>query len=319
MSILGSIFRLTRWVFFLLCFALLALTLICNLPDETNAWSVATRKMLWLTSTLVHMMVLPADKYLIHLKAWSHISKNTKKDDPQALIDALDAYGWKGNFMVSMGDRKSVFLDRAMEKCERDLKSPEGGHGPGLQIAVELGSFLGYSTVRIAHNLVKNGGRNNSTLISVDPDSLAHVVSLAMVDHAGLRDKVDFRLDYSYNVFRQLKKEGKQIDFLLLDHEKSVYLSDLKLALELGLLHRNSIIVADNIILPGAPDLKKFVTERTDLFETKVERSTVEYTEWEDEVTISQCIGCPRKGEKDSWCKTCDPGKTTNAEGRSEL
>lgn len=292
----GSIFRVTRWLFFLSIPLLIG---ICYIPGD-NPVTMNVRKALGLAGILIHVYLLSADSYLVHLKVWNHIEKTTKRNDPDGVIAAIDAFGWAGNMMINMGDRKSVFLDRAMAECERQLSSSSGGKG--VEIAVELGSFLGYSTVRMARNLVTNGGgKTKSTLISVDPDALSRVVSLAIVDHAGLRDKVDFRQDYSYNVLHQLKKEGKQIDVLLLDHVKELYLSDLKLALELGLLHRHSYIVADNVLRPGAPELRKFVTERRDLFETTVEKSFVEYLDVEDEVTVSRCIKCPLKGEKHSW------------------
>lgn len=40
---------------------------------------------------------------------------------------------------------------------------------------------------------------------------------------------------------------------------KKFYLSDLKLALQLDLLAQNCVVVADNILSPGAPDYKSFM------------------------------------------------------------
>jgi predicted O-methyltransferase YrrM len=37
------------------------------------------------------------------------------------------------------------------------------------------------------------------------------------------------------------------------DHDKNAYLSDLELIIDAGWLHPGSVIVADNILVPGAP------------------------------------------------------------------
>lgn len=100
---------------------------------------------------------------------------------------------------------------------------------------------------------------------------------------------------------------------------KHLYVSDVKLALKLGLLKPGALIVGDNIKTPGAPEFLEFVTKPalqrqfvleeleagTDnsdtvlelrkvlkkhgrLFETEVESTFVEYHTWlPDEMTIS--------------------------------
>ena len=68
------------------------------------------------------------------------------------------------------------------------------------------------------------------------------------------------------------KEEGKQIDFLFIDHVKHLYLSDLKLALELQILAKGCVVVGDNILYPGSPDYKAYMLsdEGHKLFKTEV-------------------------------------------------
>lgn len=40
-------------------------------------------------------------------------------------------------------------------------------------------------------------------------------------------------------------------DFVFIDHEKSLYIPDLKRVLETGLLWKGSVVLADNMIYPG--------------------------------------------------------------------
>lgn len=82
--------------------------------------------------------------------------------------------------------------------------------------------------------------------------------------------------DYSDNFLRTLAEKKIQIDFLFIDHVKNLYLKDLKLALALGLLKPGTIVVADNVLKPGAPDYRAFV-ESDSRFETTTHHTFVEY------------------------------------------
>jgi catechol O-methyltransferase len=49
--------------------------------------------------------------------------------------------------------------------------------------------------------------------------------------------------------------------FLFLDHDKDAYLADLESILGRGWLHPGSIVVADNVKLPGAPEYRKHMQQ----------------------------------------------------------
>lgn len=82
--------------------------------------------------------------------------------------------------------------------------------------------------------------------------------------------------DYSDNFLHTLAEKKIQIDFLFIDHVKDLYLRDLKLALALGLLKPGTIVVADNVLTPGAPEYRAFV-ESDSRFETTAHHTLVEY------------------------------------------
>ena len=66
-----------------------------------------------------------------------------------------------------------------------------------------------------------------------------------------------------------------------------MYLSDLKLAIALGVLADGCVVVADNILYPGAPDFKEFVTHHSE-FNTTVYDTLLEYhRETPDQVVVS--------------------------------
>merc|ERR1719174_1638763 len=113
---------------------------------------------------------------------------------------------------MNIGDIKGQILDKAVIE-----KRPH--------LALEFGTYLGYSATRIARLL-----QPSSRLISVDPDPKSHAAAAVMLGMAGLSDRVELFQRTAEETLRYLASQGLQIDFLLLDHVKSKYLEDLRLA-----------------------------------------------------------------------------------------
>ena len=49
------------------------------------------------------------------------------------------------------------------------------------------------------------------------------------------------------------------VDFVFVDHDKAAYLPDLERILDRGWLHAGSVVVADNVKLPGAPKYRAYM------------------------------------------------------------
>ena len=83
------------------------------------------------------------------------------------------------------------------------------------------------------------------------------------------------------------------VDLLFIDHEKSVYLSDLQGILDRGWLHKGSIAVADNVRIPGAPRYRNTcASSRSKLWRTVEHKTHVEYqTLIRDLVLESEYLG----------------------------
>merc|ERR1719397_604546 len=81
-----------------------------------------------------------------------------KQGDPESVIKTIDKFCWDGGFLMNIGDVKGKILDQVIKD-----------HKP--KIAVELGSHIGYSTLRIASLL-----SDDAVLYSVDPDPAGHAV-----------------------------------------------------------------------------------------------------------------------------------------------
>ena len=61
---------------------------------------------------------------------------------------------------------------------------------------------------------------------------------------------------------------------LFIDHDKNAYLTDLQSILDRGWLHRGSIVVADNVRIPGAPKYRAYMREQQGKLWNTVEHKT---------------------------------------------
>lgn len=126
---------------------------------------------------------------------------------------------------------------------------------------VDVGAYVGYPALMLGGALVALYGRENVELgeckvFSFEKDPMCAAVSSSFVELAGLKGVIDVVVGEAAVQMRLSKEEGKleRVEFLLLDHWEKLYVEDLKMVEELGLLKEGSVIVADNVVCPGAPE-----------------------------------------------------------------
>jgi catechol O-methyltransferase len=69
-----------------------------------------------------------------------------------------------------------------------------------------------------------------------------------------------------------------KVDLLFLDHDKNAYLADLQNIVDRSWLHRNAIVVADNVRVPGAPKYRAYMRDQQGkLWDTVEHKTHVEY------------------------------------------
>lgn len=123
-----------------------------------------------------------------------------------------------------VGPEKGKILDEVVITC-RPMK------------AVEVGSLVGYSAIRIAR-LLPEGGR----LVCLEVDRSLANIAAKNVRMAGLEGRVRFVVG---DAKLTIPKLNEKIDMLFIDAEKSEYLTYLMLSERL--LHPGSVVVADNV------------------------------------------------------------------------
>ncbi|XP_030634163.1 catechol O-methyltransferase B [Chanos chanos] len=193
------------------------------------------------------------------------VQKNATRNNPLSVISAIDDFCRHREWAMNVGDEKGFILDSVVNEV-----SPV--------TALELGAYCGYSAVRIARLLPPG-----ACLITLEfnPDYAA--IARQVIAWAGLEDKVQLVEGASGDWIPRMKEHFgiETFDFVFLDHWKDSYLPDTKLLEECGLLRKGTVLLADNVICPGAPDYLEYVRKSLS-YESRFFKSHLEYTKAED-------------------------------------
>ncbi|KAG8597328.1 hypothetical protein GDO81_002250 [Engystomops pustulosus] len=172
-----------------------------------------------------------------------YVLDNATRGDPQSVVDSIDNYCNKEEWAMNVGDQKGLILDNIVNESNPC-------------VLLELGTYCGYSAVRIAR-LLKPGAH----LYTVEFNPAFAAVAKQMIEFAGVQDKVQILEGNTQDIIPQLKKkyEVDTLDFVFIDHWKDKYLEDTKLLEKCNLLRKGTVVLADNVIVPGAPDFLEYV------------------------------------------------------------
>eukprot|EP01137_Pigoraptor_chileana_P035642 Opistho-2@29992 len=195
---------------------------------------------------------------------------------------------------MNVGDVKGKIVDDVVAQALA-AKTP----GKDQLVFVELGCYCGYSAVRIGRLLrrwfesaanVNNAARPHFYSLEINPIYAA--VAQKITTHAGLGDYVTIILGAAADSILSIRDTlGISVfDFVFIDHWKERYLPDLHVLEQAGVLKSGTIVCADNIFFPGAPEYLKYV-EESPSFKTTLHRSRLEYsTDKEDAIAVSVCL-----------------------------
>lgn len=138
---------------------------------------------------------------------------------------------------------------------------------------VELGGYVGYSTILFASHL-RAVSMAPPRYFCLELNPAFGAIIMALVDLAGLTEVVTVVIGPSDVSLKRLYAEGTlaKIDMLFLDHYKPAYVRDLKLCESLGLVAAGSVLVADNVVKPGNPPYLEYVRASV---EEKVKKEAV--------------------------------------------
>jgi catechol O-methyltransferase len=209
------------------------------------------------------------------------VEANARKGDIDDVLATIDKFAYEKSILMNVGDEKGELLDAAVRRANPRL-------------ALELGTYCGYGSLRIAR------AAPSAKVYSVEFSPANAEVARRIWAHAGVDDRVTCVVGTIGDGGRTLGALAGDHDFstgsldvLFLDHDKNAYLPDLQSILGRGWLHPGSIVVADNVRIPGAPKYRAYMAEQQGkLFNTVEHKTHVEYqTLLSDLVLESEYLG----------------------------
>jgi catechol O-methyltransferase len=211
-----------------------------------------------------------------------HVFAHARPGDLDDAIRVIDEFCVTRSVMINIGDEKGELLDRAIQRSAPKL-------------LLELGTYCGYSGLRMARVMAPE-----ARVVSIEYLPANADIARRIWAHAGVEDRLTTVVgtlgDGGVTTERLRGEFGfgdGSLDFVFVDHDKSVYLPDLERIVQEGWLHAGSIVLADNIKFPGAPDYRSYMKEQEGRRWRTVEHEThVEYqTLLKDLVLESEYLG----------------------------
>jgi catechol O-methyltransferase len=173
------------------------------------------------------------------------------RGSPSAVLAAFDEYSGQEDFLISIGeDKAKIITSMVLENKPKTF--------------VEIGGYMGYSAIAFAHAMQKalpNSPAGNLRVFSLELDPLCAAIAMSVVDLAGLSDIIKIITGPASESLNRLVSQGtlKSVDMLLIDHREDMYITEFQTCEKLGLLQNGSIIIADNVVRPGAPEYREMV------------------------------------------------------------
>ncbi len=209
-----------------------------------------------------------------------HVVSTTTKGDLDGVIKAVDEFAYQQKFLMNVGDKKGALLDDVIRRTQ-----------PGR--VLELGAYVGYSALRIAR-LLPPGGH----VYSVEWSEANAQIARRIVAHAGAEDRVTIlhgSLGDDEKTMTALREQHgfgeRPLDVVFIDHDKNVYVPDFERILAAGWLRPGSVVMADNILFPGAPEYRAFIEAgEGKRWSTRVHETHVEYQSVLPDIVLESTI-----------------------------
>lgn len=213
-----------------------------------------------------------------------YVVAHARAGDLDDTIRVVDEFCMERSVMMNVGDEKGEILDRAIRRC-------------APRRLLELGTYCGYSALRTVRAMPAD-----ARLYSIEFSAANAAIAQRIWAHAGIADRVVVLVgtlgDGGATIARLRAEHGfadGTLDFVFVDHDKDAYLPDLQRILAERWLHPGSLVVADNVRIPGAPAYRAYLRDAEGTLWRTIEHDThVEYqTLVADLVLESEYLGAP--------------------------
>jgi len=213
--------------------------------------------------------------------AAEYVEGYARRGDVDDVLAAIDRFAYEKSLLINVGDEKGALLDAAVRRADP-------------RRALELGTYCGYSALRIAR------AAPAAKVYSVEFSAANAEVARRIWAHAGVNDRVTCVVGTIGDGGKTLDALSTEhgftesgLDFMFVDHDKNAYLPDLLSIMQRGWLHPGTVVVADNMGIPGSPRYRTYMREQQGgHWDTREHKTHVEYqTLLRDLVLESEYLG----------------------------
>lgn len=208
-----------------------------------------------------------------------YVNANAESGNLDSVISTIDKFCYGTHWMMNLGDEKGQIVDNTVKKY-----SPK--------TILEMGTYCGYSSCRLV-KLLPEDGFMISLEISEDNAKIARQVH----KKAGIDHRITVLVGDAKSSIPKVQdllatKGFKSIDLVFIDHDKKAYLHDLLVTEQHNLLHKGSVVVADNVVVFAIKDYLDHVRDKkyyssSELFMSRLEYVTDKDKQIEDGVEVS--------------------------------
>ncbi|CAK9117750.1 unnamed protein product [Durusdinium trenchii] len=204
---------------------------------------------------------VPWRPYAKEIRLMEHILETAVQGDPASVCDAFESFG------LNMSGTSKAWLKLAAGEKAQVLVAAACCAPAGLML--EIGTYCGHSAIRLA------AARPDSRVVTLEVDPVHAIIARALVEFAGLSSSVQVWTGYSRDLIPFLANRYRDskgtFGFVFMDQRGSRYEEDLASLQRLSLLREEAVVVADNVLKPGAPRYLWQVC-RSGAFDTEVVR-----------------------------------------------
>eukprot|EP00928_Gymnodinium_smaydae_P029597 TRINITY_DN22248_c0_g1_i1.p1 TRINITY_DN22248_c0_g1~~TRINITY_DN22248_c0_g1_i1.p1 ORF type:complete len:959 (-),score=130.29 TRINITY_DN22248_c0_g1_i1:175-3051(-) len=171
-----------------------------------------------------------------------YVLANARPGDPDSVVRCIESFSEEGSRWLKIaGADKGAVLD--------DLVSVLTPCAP--RMVVEFGCYVGYSSCRMARLLRPHGGH----MVSVEVDPIHACIARCMHEFAGLSDNITVYVGHSEDAIPHLREAfpGAVFDAIFMDQKGTRFHLDLETLESQHLLGEECVVLADNVLKPGAP------------------------------------------------------------------
>ena len=197
------------------------------------------------------------------------------------VLDLIDSYCTSRHWMMHIGPEKAKHLQSFIGDCLLEIDGTSG------MTILELGTYCGYSSIFFAKTILEHYSSNSETV--ADDEFVFHIYSVEVVDKfaavakeliqlAGMEDYISIILVKDSDLIDNgtIKNDGDRlslasdlkrndvpttIDFLFVDHDKSLYLPNLQELENTKMIRKGTHVAADNVVFAEIDDYRHHMAE----------------------------------------------------------